>query len=182
MPETWLEEINRGSQAEPGASIKEYVQWQRGLLTRHLFEDMKAWIDTTMNHDNIWLVLVIHRVENLGWEAKTRAELKDYFSFMKTTENALWIETFRDVTKYVQARQNTTVESKLDIGKITISLASELDPNIYTVPLTIKTYIPDDWKQAKSSDQKTLAIRKDAKGKYVLIPLSLTESQTYITN
>ena len=87
MPETWLEEINRGSKVEPGVSEKEYVQWQRGLLTRHSFEDMKAWIDTTLNHDNIWLVLVIHGVDNLGWEAKTRAELKDYFSFMKTTED-----------------------------------------------------------------------------------------------
>jgi peptidoglycan/xylan/chitin deacetylase (PgdA/CDA1 family) len=182
MPETWLEEINRGSKAEPGASSKEYVQWQRGILTRHSFDDMKAWIDTTMNYDNIWLVLVIHGVENLGWEPKTRAELTDYFSFMKTTEDELWIETFRDVTKYVQARQNTMVESSLEDDKITISLTSELDPKIYTVPLTIKTYIPDDWAQAKSSDQKTLAIREDEKGKYVLIPLSLVDSETYITN
>jgi peptidoglycan/xylan/chitin deacetylase (PgdA/CDA1 family) len=128
MPETWLEEINRGSKAEPGASSKEYVQWQRGILTRHSFDDMKAWIDTTMNHDNIWLVLVIHGVENLGWEPKTRAELTDYFSFMKTTEDELWIETFRDVTKYVQARQKTKVQSSLEDDKITISLASELDP------------------------------------------------------
>jgi hypothetical protein len=143
---------------------------------------MKAWIDTTMNHDNIWLVLVIHGVENLGWEPKTRAELTDYFSFMKTTEDELWIETFRDVTKYVQARQKTKVQSSLEDDKITISLASELDPTIYTVPLTIKTYIPDDWEQAKSSDQKTLAIREDEKGKYVLIPLSLVDSETYITN
>ncbi|MFT6895116.1 MAG: peptidoglycan/xylan/chitin deacetylase (PgdA/CDA1 family), partial [Algoriphagus sp.] len=129
MPETWLEEINRGSQVEPGDSEKEYVQWQRGLLTRHSFEDMKAWIDTTLNHDNIWLVLVIHGVENLGWEAKTRNELKDYFSFMESTEDELWIETFRDVTKYVQARQNTTVKSSLENGKITISLNSDLDPS-----------------------------------------------------
>jgi peptidoglycan/xylan/chitin deacetylase (PgdA/CDA1 family) len=182
MPETWLEEINRGSKVEPGVSEKEYVQWQRGLLTRHSFDDMKAWIDTTMNHDNIWLVLVIHGVENLGWEAKTRNELKDYFSFMKTTENELWIETFRDVTKYVQARQNTTVTSTLENGKITISLDSDLDPSIYSVPLTIKTYIPDNWTGAKNSDQKTLSIQTDAKGKYILLPLSLAESQTFITN
>jgi hypothetical protein len=74
------------------------------------------------------------------------------------------------------------VESSLEDDKITISLTSELDPKIYTVPLTIKTYIPDDWAQAKSSDQKTLAIREDEKGKYVLIPLSLVDSETYITN
>jgi peptidoglycan/xylan/chitin deacetylase (PgdA/CDA1 family) len=181
MPETWLEEINRGSQVEPGASEKEYVQWQRGLLTRHSFDYMKAWIDTTMNHDNIWLVLVIHGVENLGWEPKTRNELKEYFSFMKSTEDKLWIQTFRDVTKYVQARQNTIINSTLENGKITISLDSKLDPLLYSVPLTIKTYIPDNWTQAKSSDQKTLTIQKDEKGKYVLFPLTLAESQTMIS-
>jgi len=50
------------------------------------------------------------------------------------------------------------------------------------VPLTIKTYIPEDWTTAKSSDQKTLAIQTDEKGKYVLFPLSLAELQTFITN
>lgn len=181
MPETWLEEINRGSKAEPGASSKEYVQWQRGLLTRHSFEDMKSWIDTTMNHDNIWLVLVIHGVENLGWEAKTKAELTDYFSFMKTVENELYIETFRDVTKYVRARQNSKVQSRLENDQITISLASELDPKIYTVPLTIKTYVPNDWKQVKTKDLKTLEIKEDLKGNYVLVSLALGDSSTFLT-
>ena len=182
MPETWLEEINRGSKVQPGDSEKEYVQWQRGILTRHSFEDMKGWIDTTMNHDNIWLVLVIHGVEDLGWEPKTREELKEYFAFMKSTEDKLWIETFRDVTKYVQARQNTSIKSTFENGKITISLDSDLDPLLYTVPLTIKSYIPEDWTQAKSSDQKPLTIQEDEKGKYVLFPLSLVDSEIYITN
>jgi peptidoglycan/xylan/chitin deacetylase (PgdA/CDA1 family) len=181
MPETWLEEINRGSKVAPGTSGKEYVQWQRGILTRHSFEDMKAWIDTTMNHDNIWLVLVIHGVENLGWEPKTRAELKEYFTYMKSTEDKLWIETFRDVTKYIQARQNTKVESKIEKDKITISLLSELDPLVYNVPLTIKTYIPEGWTIAKSSNQNTLKVQKDENGKYVLFPITLAENKAVIT-
>ena len=143
---------------------------------------MKGWIDTTMNHDNIWLVLVIHGVEDLGWEPKTREELKEYFAFMKSTEDKLWIETFRDVTKYVQARQNTSIKSTFENGKITISLDSDLDPLLYTVPLTIKSYIPEDWTQAKSSDQKPLTIQEDEKGKYVLFPLTLAESETFIQN
>lgn len=182
MPEPWLEEINRGSNAQPGASEKEYVQWQRGILTRHSFEDMKSWIDTTMNHDNIWLVLVIHGVENLGWEPKTREELEEYFSFMKTTENDLWIETFRDVSKYVRARKNTKVESSIDNNTITVSLNSELDPMVYSVPLTIKTYLPKDWTEAKSSDQQNLEILEDVNGSYVLLSMTLSESTTVITN
>lgn len=182
MPEDWLEEINRGSKMNPADSKKEYVQWQRGPLTDVSVDEMKRWVDTGMAHDNIWLVLVFHGVENLGWEPKTSAELEDYFTYLKDNEETLWVATFRDVTKYVRARQNTEVQSNLENDKITISLTSELDPKIYTVPLTIKTYIPEDWKQAKSSDQKTLEIKEDEKGKYVLISLSIAESKTYITN
>lgn len=182
MPEEWLEEINRGSKVSPADSKKEYVQWQRGPITKISVDEMKGWVDTGMAHDNIWLVLVFHGVENLGWEPKTKAELEEYFTYLKDNEENLWVATFREVTKYVRARQNTKVESNLENNKITISLVSELDPKIYTVPLTIKTYIPDNWAQAKTSDQKMLAIQEDVKGKYVLIPLSLAESKTYITN
>ena len=181
MPETWLEEINRGSNAVPGASEKEYVQWQRGILTRHSFEDMKAWIDTTLNHDNTWLVLVIHGVENLGWEPKTKEQLEEYFSFMKSKENELWIDTFRDVTKYIRARQNTQLTSTVEDQQITISLSSELDPEIYTIPLTIKAYIPEDWKQAKINGEEDLEIKEDESGRYVLFPLALAEPKVTIT-
>ncbi|SIN68199.1 polysaccharide deacetylase family protein [Algoriphagus halophilus] len=182
MPETWLEEINRGSDAVPGESQKEYVQWQRGILTRHSFEDMKSWIDTTLNHDNIWLVLVIHGVENLGWEPKTKEQLEEYFSFMKSKENELWIETFRDVTKYIRARKNTEVESSMEKDQINIVLNSTLDPKIYSVPLTIKTYIPNEWNQAFANGQESLPIQEDSKGKYVLSHISLGESSAFITH
>ncbi|MFC3879796.1 polysaccharide deacetylase family protein [Algoriphagus namhaensis] len=180
MPESWLTEINRGSRAQPGESDREYVQWQRGILSRHSFEDMKSWIDTTLNHDNIWLVLVIHGVENLGWEPKTRDELKEYFSFMKTTQNDLWIDTFREVTKYIRARQNSTVKSSLADGKITISLESDLDTRIYSVPLTIKTYVPESWTGAKNGGGEDFNIHKDQNGRFILVPLTLEEGQTMI--
>lgn len=182
MPESWLEEINRGSDVVPGESQKEYVQWQRGILTRHSFEDMKSWIDTTLNHDNIWLVLVIHGVENLGWEPKTKEQLEEYFSFMKSKENELWIETFRDVTKYIRARKNTEVESTIEKDQINIVLNSTLDPEIYSVPLTIKTYIPNEWNQAFANGQESLPIQEESKGKYVLSHISLGESSAIITH
>jgi hypothetical protein len=181
MPEPWLEEINRGSNAQPGQSEKEYVQWQRGPQTRNTLEEMKSWVDTVMNHQNIWLVLVIHGVENLGWEPKTKEELTGYFSYMKANEDKLWIETFRDVTKYIRARQNSQISSKLENGEISVSLQSELDASVYSVPLTIKTYIPEDWKEAKTNKQGTLEIHQDEKGKFVLYPLSLAEASIALT-
>ena len=89
MPEDWLEEINRGSKMDPAESEKEYVQWQRGPLTDVTVDEMKRWVDTGMAHDNIWLVLVFHGVENLGWEPRTTAELEEYFTYLKDNEDKL---------------------------------------------------------------------------------------------
>jgi len=174
MPEEWLEEINRGSRMTPGESAKEYVQWQRGPVTRIDINQMKAWVDTVMKHDNNWLVLVFHGVENLGWEPKTRPELVEYFSYMKENEQDLWIETFRDVTKYLRERKATEVNIKVERNAITVNLSSDLDSKIYSVPLTLKTYIPADWTSARATqgaENTTLDIQKDEKGNFVIYDL-----------
>ncbi len=170
MPEEWLEEINRASKMTPGESTKEYVQWQRGPITRIDINQMKSWVDTVMTHDNNWLVLVFHGIENLGWEPKTTSELVEYFTYMKANEQDLWIETFRDVTKYLRERKATEVSTKVEGDQITISLDSDLDSEIYSVPLTLKTYIPTTWTSAQvsqSNDIQSLEIQKDEKGNYV---------------
>jgi peptidoglycan/xylan/chitin deacetylase (PgdA/CDA1 family) len=171
MPEEWLEEINRGSKMTPRESTKEYVQWQRGPITRIDINQMKAWVDTVMTHDNNWLVLVFHGVENLGWEPKTRPELVEYFSYMKANEKDLWIETFRDVTKYLRERKATEINTKVERNAITINLSSDLDPEIYSVPLTLKTYIPANWTsvQVSKGERSTrLDVQKDVKGSFVV--------------
>lgn len=175
MPEDWLEEINRGSKMTPGQSTKEYVQWQRGPLTRIDITQMKAWVDTVMSHDNSWLVLVFHGVENLGWEPKTRGELVEYFSYMKANEKDLWIATFRDVTKYLRERKATQIQATVKEDEIALSLSSELDPEVYTVPLTLKTYVPKDWKSiqvTQGSLQVTAEIQSDEKGNFVIYNVS----------
>lgn len=175
MPEEWLEEINRGSKMTPGQSSKEYVQWQRGPLTRIDITQMKAWVDTVLHHDNNWLVLVFHGIENLGWEPKTRGELVEYFSYMKTNEKDLWIATFRDVTKYLRERKATQIQSTVKSGEIRLTLSSDLDPEVYTVPLTLKTYLPKDWKAVQitqGSAQISPQIQSDEKGNFVVYNIS----------
>lgn len=175
MPETWMEEINRGSKMTPGQSDKEYVQWQRGPLTRIDITQMKAWVDTVMSHDNNWLVLVFHGVENLGWEPKTRAELVEYFSYMKTHEKTLWVATFREVTKYLRERKATQIQTAVKSDEITLTLSCDLDPAVYNVPLTLKTYVPKNWKSTSvTQGNLTLSppIQSDEKGNYVVYNVS----------
>ncbi|MDH5475951.1 MAG: polysaccharide deacetylase family protein, partial [Cyclobacteriaceae bacterium] len=127
MPEPYLEELNRGSKKQPGESEKEYVQWQRGPLSDVSMEKMKSWVDTCAVHDNIWLVLVFHGVDGIGWEPKTAEELDEYFSYMKEKEDHLWIATFADVTKYIRERKNAIVSKAINNNRIEVAISSDLD-------------------------------------------------------
>src|SRR5665647_810020 len=104
MPEPFMKEINRGYKDEPGNSDKEYVQWQRGPVTKTPLSLMKSWVDTLLAHDNIWLVLVFHGIDTIGWEPINHEELAEYFQYIKDKEDNLWVATFKDVTKYMRER------------------------------------------------------------------------------
>jgi peptidoglycan/xylan/chitin deacetylase (PgdA/CDA1 family) len=171
MPEPWLEELNRGSKKQPGTTGKEYVQWQRGPLTKTPMELMKSWVDTLLVHDNFWLVLTFHGVDGIGWEAKPSSEHKEYFSYMKQKENQLWIATFKDVTKYMRQRMNANLKVDRQENKVLIHLDHSLDKNMYNLPLTLKTYVDPAWKTItiKQADKVIqFEPRVDNKGSYVL--------------
>jgi len=185
MPEDWLTEINRGSKDSPVNTSKEYVQWQRGILTNSSEELMESWINTTSTNENIWLVLVIHGVEDFGWEPKTENELREYFVYMKSKEPEVWIGTFGDVTKYLRERKATQLSATLSGDELIIDLASELDSEVYDVPLTIKTYVPDNWKAASITtsigeiDTDTFS---DEGGEFVIFNVAPSEKSILLKN
>lgn len=147
MPETFLLELNRSSRKTPVNKDIEYVQWQRGATTKTPLPMMKAWIDTTAFQKNIWLVLVIHGVDGIGWEALTSQSIDEYFSYIKTKENDLWVATFGDVAKYMRERMNAVVKFSENGGKIIVALTHSLDKSLYDLPLTLKTVVKPEWKE-----------------------------------
>ena len=145
LTDSFIKEILRGDPQEPVSTDKEYVQWQRGPVTKTSLDEMNKWIDETIQK-NVWLVLVIHGVEGIGWEAIPKERLEKYFDYIKSNENNLWVATFQDAYKYVRERMNTKVESKSNSKKITINLSNNLDEEIYNLPVTLKTFVPNYWK------------------------------------
>lgn len=171
MPEPFLREIHRGEEYNPVSGEKEYVQWQRGALSNTPLSMMKSWVDTTAAQDNIWLVLVFHGVDGIGWEPLPSDLLGKYFRYIKSVEDDLWVATFGDVTKYIRERMNATLNTRQEDGKISVSLSHSLDTSMYRLPLTLKTYVPKDWKniQVKQGSEKThVDPQEDSKGRYVL--------------
>jgi peptidoglycan/xylan/chitin deacetylase (PgdA/CDA1 family) len=145
MPDSFVEDLDRASTADPTLSKKEYVRWQRGALTKTPMELIKSWVDTASTHDNIWLVFVSHGVDGIGWEPKTHQEIKEYLEYMKSKEASLWIATFQDVTKYMRERAHSEVRSYKDGDALSVVLRDDLTDLSYDLPLTLKTYVPFDW-------------------------------------
>lgn len=171
MPHSFLEELNRASKTEPGTIQKEYVQWQRGALTDVPMEVMKSWVDTVTSNENIWLVLVFHGIDDKGWEPRTTADVETYFKYIKEKQNDVWIDTFKNVTKYIRERMAAEVNSSKDREKIIINLTHSLDPLLYDQDLTLKTYVPKTWSavQINQDDKKQdVMIEKDEEGSFVV--------------
>lgn len=172
MPEPFLKEIDRASRALPHPTDKDYVQWQRGPLHATPLSLMESWVDTTCSNKDMWLVLVFHGIDSLGWEWTPIPKLEEYFNYIVSKEGQLWIATFGDATKYMREREHAKVDASLaGDGRISASVTCTLDPAMYDLPLTLKTYIPDDWKSVtvkQGATVQTADVRHDEKGSYVL--------------
>ena len=171
MPEPFLKEIDRASKELPHPTDKDYIQWQRGPLHKTPLTLMKSWVDTTYANKDMWLVLVFHGIDSLGWEWTPIPKLEEYFKYIKDREDKLWITTFGDATKYMREREHATVNANEKDGKINVSLTHPLDKTMYDLPLTLETYVPEKWSRvtvSQGTNLKTVDVQHDAKGTYIL--------------
>ncbi len=171
MPEDFLLELNRSSRKTPVVQNIEYVQWQRGATTKTPLPMMKAWVDTTASENNIWLVLVIHGIDGIGWEALESESVDEYFQYIRSKEDKLWVATFGDAAKYMRERMNANVNVSESRKKIVVSLNHTLDKTVYDLPLTLKTVVRPGWKEVtvkQGSLVKQVSAQQDGKENYVL--------------
>ena len=184
MPEPWLKEIDRASSDMPGNTVKDYVQWQRGMTTKTPLPLMQSWVDTTTARHDTWLVLVIHGVDGLGYEALPHTLLQTYFEFIKDRENMLWVATFGDVTKYMRERESARLTNRVNYNSIKVRLTDTLNSKMYNIPLTLKTYVPAKWRsvdvqQAKHFQQEI--VLHDDKGPYVIYLAKINNGDIKLT-
>lgn len=170
MRESFLKEVHRSSSENPGSPDSEYVQWQRGALRRTPMPLMKSWVDTAAVYSNMWLVLVFHGVDGIGWESLTSQILHEYFQYIKSKEE-LWVATFGDVARYMTERMNSTIQSERKDKKIILHVTHDLDKGLYNLSLTLKTYVPKRWKEVivnQGSVSFSVMPENDTEGHYVI--------------
>lgn len=167
MPEPFLTEIPRGSDVAPGTTSTEYTLWQRGPLSDTPMKEMKSWVDTTQANQNIWLVLVFHGIEGVGWEPLSKAEITEYFDYIDERTDDLWVATFADGTKYMRERMDAKVSSETSGDeKFTVRLTHSLGSR-YDLPLTLKTRVPSSWSGARvqqGEDTQEVKLREEDGG------------------
>lgn len=174
MPEPFLKEIDRASHELPHPTEKAYVQWQRGPLHATPLSLMESWVDTAAANKDTWLVLVFHGIDSLGWEWTPIPKLEEYFNYIVQHEDKLWIATFGDATKYMRERERARADAREADGGITVTLTHSLDPKLYDLPLTLKTYVPADWKNVTVSQgaaTQQVTVQHDDAGVYILYQL-----------
>jgi peptidoglycan/xylan/chitin deacetylase (PgdA/CDA1 family) len=171
MPDSFVEDLDRASTSDPAASTKEYVRWQRGLLTKTSVESIKSWVDKSLAAGNVWLVMVSHGVDGIGWEPKTHSEISEYLAYMKSKEDKLWIATFQDVAKYIRERMHADVYSYADGNTIYIVVRQSLTDLSYDLPMTLKTSVPSGWERVavhQGGRSQAVPVIQDRGRSYVL--------------
>jgi peptidoglycan/xylan/chitin deacetylase (PgdA/CDA1 family) len=170
VTDDFMEGFMRSNWRDPTQSKKEYVQWQRGMASRTTREMIKGWIDTSNEH-GIWLVLVIHGVEGIGYEPVTTETLRNCFDDIADHQRTLWAATYQDGAKYARERVNSTVKANLSGDAIEMTVTHSLDKTLYDLPLTARTAIPADWKLVRfkqGNDVRWLPIHRVGDSSYVM--------------
>jgi len=162
--------ILRGGRTDPTTSTKEYVQWQRGPLTATPLAEMKGWVETSMDH-GIWLVLVFHGIEGIGWQPITTENLRIYLDYISDRKPRLWVATYQDAAKYARERHASAIVAKVGSDRIEVTVTHSLDKKLYDLPLTVKTRLPADWKLAhfqQGNDTRWLPVNHEGDSAFVL--------------
>jgi hypothetical protein len=170
VSDNFMDGIMRGDSRDPKSSTREYVQWQRGPVAKTPIETMRGWIDTSLDH-GLWLVLVFHGIEGIGYEALPTETVRAYFDYIQERQGRMWIATFQDGAKYARERMASKVTTQRAGDAIEVSVTHSLDPKLYDLPLTARTTIPADWRvvRFRQGDQvRWLPIHRERGATFVI--------------
>ena len=169
VTDDFMDGIFRGDNRDPATMKKEYVQWQRGPITKTPVEEMRGWIDKSLS-TGTWLVVVIHGIEGIGYQPIPAANLREYLDYVKANENRLWVATFRDAAKYARERMASKVMTKQAGDAVEITVTHSLNARLYNLPLTARTTVPAQWTSAEfrqGNVTRIVPVQREGQNSYV---------------
>jgi len=86
-----------------------------------------------------WYTVLFHGVSD-------KVEATNDFTWVKDREDDLWVGTYSDVSRYGQERDSATLTvTENTATQIRFTLSDRMLDTVFTMPLTVKVRIPNDW-------------------------------------
>ena len=103
VTDAFMDGILRGDNRDPASMKKEYVQWQRGAISKTPVEEMTGWVDKSLATGHMARPRDSrHRRNRMGAGAgRQHARLS---RLHEGSRDRLWVATFADAAKYARER------------------------------------------------------------------------------
>ncbi|HKL93027.1 MAG TPA: polysaccharide deacetylase family protein [Bacteroidales bacterium] len=135
---------------------------QKGFGNKATRESMLDWAHEQIEQGE-WGVAMMHGI-HYGYDAFRDANvLWQHFADVHYLKDQIWVGTFKDVAAYITERDSIRLEIKQKRNKTIVTPSFDLDPNLFTMPLTLE--IP-------RSERMTVEIKQD---KNTLKPILLSD-------
>ena len=99
-------------------------------------EKANAMVDRAIEKGEL-LVWMIHAIAN-GYNALSSPDvLEDHFKYVKSRADAIWVNTFSNVTRYAMERDAAKLTQSMSFNRAVFTVEGPLDRSKFNYPLTI---------------------------------------------
>jgi len=121
------------------ACLKRHVAirtYQDAIGEKSTIDSLSAWTDKLISEKK-WGVAMLHAIVQGYDQLKDPEIFRSHLKNVKRRENDIWVDTFANVARYEQERDNAKLEITGSDGNVTCVVSSSLDPQRYNIPLTL---------------------------------------------
>lgn len=95
-----------------------------------------------------WSVFCHHGIGSDGhsWAVTNLGAMKNHLRYLDENRDKIWCETFGNVARYIQERNNVAIFEKSPAkNSFTMKITDNLNDDIFNYPLSIRRPLPDGW-------------------------------------
>jgi peptidoglycan/xylan/chitin deacetylase (PgdA/CDA1 family) len=127
-----------------------------------------TWIDYAI-HNNVWLIEMIHGINNIGYSAIDSKVLTEHLDHIKEVEDKIWCSTVSNVIKYIDESKNTKIICEICNDTVyNIRINDFMDDSVYNQPLSIRIKVPANWDSIMMTNVTKFKTEYNNKSKFIL--------------